>query len=294
MWLFRKGVDISRFSPRTVTADDLHPVARLLRDGVRRHHGLGGDSLPALLSGGHGVVLDAGDELYGVALVSTPTGATCWLRAVALADAVELNAAMSLLIAALHRVLLARGIRQIFFAGDEVADDWLTTALQAHGYLSDTEVLVYEKSHLDIPDQGNPAVQVRPATDVDLPSVMRVDQECFEPQWTKGDALLGPALEQGPYFVVAELDHELVGYAYATTHFAGRLVHLVRIAVAPQHRGARIGVRLLADLVAFAAEQQASTLTLNTQAYNLSAQRLYRWFGFTPTGERQVVFRCDL
>ena len=35
-------------------------------------------------------------------------------------------------------------------------------------------------------------------------------------------------------------------------------------------------------------------ITLNTQAYNTAAQRLYEWFGFRRTGERQAILRLDL
>jgi ribosomal-protein-alanine N-acetyltransferase len=294
MWLFRKGPDISRAAPRPVTADDLTAVSRLLRDGTRRYYGLSGSDLPDILAAGQGVVLGVGDELYAVALVSLPTAATCWLRAVALADGLDVRPALGALIPALHQTIAAGGVSAIFFAGDEAADSWLSPALPAYGYLGETEILVYEKARLDIPDGGNPAVQVRSATDVDLAEVLRLDQTCFEPQWTKDDTVLGPAIEHGPYFVVAELDGEIVGYAFATTHFGGRLVHLVRIAVLPQQRGARIGVRLLAEVVAYADQQRANVVTLNTQAYNVHAQRLYRWFGFSATGERQFVLRCSL
>lgn len=294
MWLFRKGLDLSRATPRPIAADDLTAVSRLLRDGSRRYYGLTGGDLPALLAAGCGVALDASGELFGIALVSMPAATTCWLRAVALADGVEVRPALAALLAALHTTMAAQGVRHIFFGGDESADGWLTAALSLQGYQRETEVLVYEKPDLDIPDGGNPDVQVRPAAHVDLAEILRLDQACFEPQWTKDDTILGPAIDHGPYFVVAELEDTLVGYAYATTHFNGRLVHLVRIAVDARVRGARIGVRLLADLVAYAGEQHANVVTLNTQAYNTQAQRLYSWFGFAPTGERQTVLRCSI
>ena len=82
--------------------------------------------------------------------------------------------------------------------------------------------------------------------------------------------------------------------AFTTTHFGGRLVHLVRIAVLPAYRGKAIGVRLLADVVAYARSLGAESLTLNTQAHNAAAQRLYVWFGFRRTGEQQTVLRFDL
>lgn len=294
MWLFRKSQDISRAVTRPVTAGDLTAISRLLRDGGRRYYGLTGGDLPALLADGNGVALEQGGELWGVALNSWPVRTTGWLRAVALAEGVEVRAGVEALIPPLHAALAARGISRVYFGGDEAAEGWLAPALTAQGYIPDTEVVVYEKSNLAIPDGGNLDVQVRPVEAVDLAEVLRIDAACFEPQWAKDDTVLGPAVEQGPYFVLAELGDEAVGYAYATSHFGGRLVHLVRIAVDPARRGERVGVRLLADVVAFAEEMGASMVTLNTQAYNSGAQRLYRWFGFAATGERQPVLCCHL
>lgn len=291
MWLFRKSLDLSRAITRPVALADLTAVSRLLRDGVRRYYNLSGSDLPALLAAGQGVALEVGGELHGVAMVSWPSEETCWLRALALAEGLEVRAGTATLMSALHGLLAERKVRVVYFSGDDATEVWLTPALQQEGYLADTEMVVYEKLDLRIPGDGNLDVAVRPAERLDLVDVMRLDRLCFEPQWTKDDTILGPAIEYGSYFIVAELDAAVVGYAYATTHFGGRLVHLVRIAVDPACRGAQIGVRLLAEVVMHASIYGASMLTLNTQAYNTHAQRLYHWFGFAPSGERQTVLR---
>ena len=72
------------------------------------------------------------------------------------------------------------------------------------------------------------------------------------------------------------------------------LFRSVRLAVRPQAQGQGIGVRLLAEVVAFARQQNADLLTLNTQAYNHRAQMLYEKFGFLLTDESQPVLRYDL
>jgi ribosomal-protein-alanine N-acetyltransferase len=294
MWLFRKSVNISSAYARPVCAADLTHISQLLRDGGRRFYGLTGSELPAILEDGCGVALTSGDEILAVALTSRPAAATCWLRVVAFVEGSDFHAGMSALMPALHTEMAGRGISAIYYAGDEAADIWLIPALQGLGYTQDTEVIVYEKRDLTIPDYGNPDVRVRETVGVDMAEVLRLDRACFEPQWTKDDVILGPAIEQGPLFVIAELEGQAVGYAYATSHFGGRLIHLVRIAVAPGYQGARIGIRLLAAITSFAVAQGASTITLNTQAYNTHAQRLYRWFGFAPTGERQGILRRQL
>ncbi len=136
--------------------------------------------------------------------------------------------------------------------------------------------------------------QVRRAQASDLGSILAIDHACFDPQWHKGESILGPALLESSNFMVVELDGEIAGYAFTTAHFGGRLVHLVRIAVLPAYRGQGIGVRLLAEVVAYARSLGAESLTLNTQSHNAAAQRLYVWFGFRRTGEQQTVLRFDL
>ncbi|MEI7770024.1 MAG: GNAT family N-acetyltransferase [Chloroflexales bacterium] len=294
MWLFRKSPNLNSANARLVCDDDLTKVSRLLRDGGRHYYGLSGSELTALLCAGQGVALSAGEDLLAVALVSWPAKETCWLRGLALAEGVDLRAGVDLLVPALHADLADRGVADIYYAGDEAVDIWLAPVLQAHGYTHATEVVVYEKRDLGIPDSGNPDVRVRAALGVDIAEVLRLDHACFEPQWMKDDMILGPAIAQGPLFLLAEIAESVVGYAYATSHFGGRLIHLVRIAVDPHQQGRQIGVRLLAAVTTFATSQGATMITLNTQAYNTHAQRLYRWFGFTPTGERQSILRRRL
>lgn len=294
MWLFRKSLDLRRAAPRPVEAGDITRVSRLFRDGGRRYYALIGGDLPGLLAAGRGVALAADDDLLAVALTGWPNEARSWLRGVAIAEGVDPRQAMSLLFPALQRQGVEQSLQTIYYAGDEAADPWLVPALRDQGYQIDTEVIVYEKRDLSIPSRGNPHVRVRSATSVDLAEVIRLDHACFEAHWTKDDLVLAPAIDHGPLFLIAEQDDVAAGYAYATSHFGGRLIHLVRIAVSPPLQGQGIGVRLMAAVVEFAAAQRAETITLNTQAYNLHAQRLYRWFGFATTGERQIVLRYNL
>lgn len=294
MRLFRRGLDLSRATVRLANEADLPRVSRLFRDGARRYYGMTGGDLHALLAASQGVLIESGVELWAVTLAGWLADHTTWLRGMALAEGLDVPAGLGLLLSSLHDMLQARDVRRVYYAGDEASDPWLIPALQQQGYVLDTDVIVYEKRDLEMPSQGNTEIRVRPALPVDLATVVALDRICFEAQWTKDDTILGPAIDQGPLFVVAEKEARVIGYAYATSHFNGRLVHLVRIAVHPRLQNQAIGVRLLAEVVSFARKRQAYTITLNTQAYNVHAQRLYRWFGFVPTGERQSVLRCDM
>jgi ribosomal protein S18 acetylase RimI-like enzyme len=291
---FRRGLDLKHATIRLTNQYDINGVSRLLRDAIRRYYGFGGNELPSLVAESHAAVIESGNEMWGVAIASFYAQRTSWLRGVALIRGLDVKPGMQALLPPLHRFLHYQGINRIYYAGDENADTWLLPALTDYGYVQDTEVVVYEKRNMNVPSRGNSMVQIRPVCSTDQAIIHALDRACFEVQWRKDAATLNAAIVQDTFFVVAELDSSVVGYAYATSHFAGKLVHLVRIAVDPRHQGKEVGVRLLAEVVGSARRQHAQILTLNTQSYNEQAQRLYRWFGFVATGEHQLVLRYDL
>jgi len=294
MRLFRRSLDLALAAPRAASPDDLNAVSRLLSHSAHRFTGFPGVDLPALLAAAPAMLLVAGGEVWAAAIAGWRSDATTWIRALALADGLLVGPAMDALLPPFHELLRTQGLRQVFYAGDEAADIWIQPALSTRGYTRETDVVVYEKKQLDVPARGNRTVRVRRAQPVDLPAILRVDQDCFAPQWNKDEDILGTSIFEVPYFVVAEQDDTIVGYAFATAHYDGQLIHLVRIAVLAAYQGQAIGVRLLADLVEWARAHGADVLTLNTQAHNSAAQRLYEWFGFERTGERQTVLRFDL
>lgn len=294
MRFFRRSLDLDLAAPRPAAPDDLAAISRLLSVSAHRFVGFAGGNLPSLITTAPSIVLAAGKEIWATAIAGWRSESATWVRGLALADGLLVGPAMDMLLPPFHDLLRAQGLSRLFYAGDESADLWVQPALSTRGYVRETDVVVYEKPTLDLPARGNQAVRIRRAQAVDLPTILDVDHACFEPQWTKDDSILGPAIFEVPYFVVAELGGAIVGYAFATMHYDGRLIHLVRIAVRPEYQGQAIGVRLLADLVEFARLREAETLALNTQAHNIAAQRLYEWFGFVRTGEQQTVLRFDL
>lgn len=294
MSFFRRPIDLSKATPRQATEHDLLAVSRLLRDGTYRFFNAPSSDLPAFVASDQVVVLAAGEQVIAAAAVDWPVEQVCWLRGLMFASGVALSDGFDALLPPLHDLLRARGLRKIFYAGDMSADSWVQPGLLRRGYVRETDVIVYENRRLDIPAAGKQDVTLRHAESVDLPAIMAVDRAAFTPQWVKDEGVLSPSIADVPFFIVAELHGALVGYAFATAHFNGRLVHLVRIAVHPAQHGQGIGVRLLAQVVAYARLAGAESLTLNTQLENTRAQRLYEWFGFQRTGERQRVLRMDL
>ena len=294
MRLFRRTLDPTLATPREATSADLTAVSRLLSQCSHRFVGFQSANLPTLLAGAPALLLIAGDEVWAAAIAGWSVESTTWIRGLALADGLPTGMAFDALLPPFHALLRTHALDRIYYAGDEAADIWVQPALQVRGYVHETDMVVYEKTKLDVPARGNQAVRIRRAQAVDLPVLLEVDRACFDPQWSKDESVIGPSILEAPYFAVAEINGKVIGYAFATSHFAGRWMHLVRIAVLPHYRGQAIGVRLLADLVEFTRARGAELVTLNTQSYNTDAQRLYEWFGFRRTGERQAILRFDL
>lgn len=294
MPLFRNSLDLTRAITRPAAPADLSGISRLLSRS--RYHLLNfpSERLPSLISDAPVIVLSAGNEIWAVAIGSAPLEGTAWLRGLALADGLPIERGLGMLLPAFHSLAQTWGVKRLYYGGDMSSDVWLQPRLTTYGYLHDTYVITYSKTMIDAPASGNQAIQLRRGQDSDLKSILAIDHASFEPQWHKDETALHPALAETPYFVVAELNAHIAGYAFAATYFEGRQVHLVRIAVLPEDRGQGIGVRLMADIVDFARSCKAHVITLNTQEYNTHARQLYEWFGFRLTGERQLILHRDL
>ena len=188
-----------------------------------------------------------------------------------------------------RRALRERGVATLAFVGLE---RWLLDGLAANGFSHTDTVVTLQKADWTVPGPGNRQVVVRPAAEPDFCAILDIDQRAFEPLWRNTARALAEHLRVSPYFVVAELEDQVVGYEYAS--LTGRHGHLSRIAVCPQYHGRHVGVRLLAEALAFFRRARVFGVTVNTQRDNAQARRLYAWFGFRLLGEEAEVWTCAL
>lgn len=292
--MLRSSSSSELLTTRPASLDDRQTVLRLIDDADRWFTTVSLGEAVGLLAGAPVLLLFAGSKPCGVILADWVNDGVTWVRALALSGRLATARALDTLLPSFHAMLHASGVARVYVACHEPADAWLTLALRRAGYVHDTDVIVYEKKRMSVPTYGNPAVRVRAATVGDIPAILAVDAQCFSAEWRKDNVQIGLALRETPRFLVVEEDAVVVGYAFVTAHYDGRLVHLVRIAVLPDRRRQGIGARLLYEVVAYATAIGAEAMTLNTQAYNHSARRLYEWFGFRRTGDRQTILRYDL
>jgi ribosomal protein S18 acetylase RimI-like enzyme len=153
---------------------------------------------------------------------------------------------------------------------------------------------------------GQPAVELRPATESDLPLLRRVfastrAEELAPVPWTD---------EQKRAFLAHQFAAQSADYSrnYPDASFdvvmvdgepAGRLIvdrgerelHIVDIALLPEHRGRGIGTRLLRPLLD-GADRENLTVAIYVESSN-RALSLYRRLGFAAVEESGVYFRME-
>ncbi|OLT27231.1 ribosomal-protein-alanine N-acetyltransferase [Nocardiopsis sp. CNR-923] len=122
----------------------------------------------------------------------------------------------------------------------------------------------------------------------DLPAVMDLERALFpEDAWTEGmfrDELSQPTR----YYVVAESDDRVIGYAGLRSAPPEGDVQTMAVARAAWGRG--IGRALLTELLDRAAREGVVHVFLDVRDDNPRAQKLYTDFGFTRIGVRRGYY----
>lgn len=294
MSFFRRKSRNDALTARPVARDDQARLVRLIETAALRFLTSEVNEIAGLFLHDPSAVLLEQDRIVGAASFGWRTAPVAWLRTLLLEHDVVTGEALDKLAQVLHAQLRQEQVTLAAVTLDDWSATWLGHPLERLGYVPMVDVVGYEKYQLDRPAAGNQVVRVRPAQRADTAAILELDAACFPLPWVKGEEILGPAIHSSPFFIVAEFGGKFVGYAFLTGHQGGRLYHLVRIAVAPDYQGRGIAVRLLAEVVDYCAGRRAHVLTLNTQADNHAAQRLYEWFGFVRNGDRQTVIGFDL
>jgi ribosomal-protein-alanine N-acetyltransferase len=106
-------------------------------------------------------------------------------------------------------------------------------------------------------------------------------------QWTA--AMFWNELANGNFYLVAQLDGEIVGYAGLS--LADREAWVQNIAVRRDQQRHGIGRRLLEALLAEAQRRDAPAMLLEVAVDNGPAQRLYEEYGFETVGVRRGYYQ---
>lgn len=137
--------------------------------------------------------------------------------------------------------------------------------------------------------RGQP-VLLRPMTKDDLDEVMAIERSAYRYPWSSGFFLqeLRVACARS---ILAEVDGKICGYVLFWLLPGSIDVH--NLAIAPDTRRLGIARLLMRQVVASAAAQSATRVTLEVRQSNEPAKRLYLSLGFTQTGLRKGYYSDD-
>lgn len=118
--------------------------------------------------------------------------------------------------------------------------------------------------------------------------VVAIEKQVYPRPWTPNLFVSEIGEEATRSYVVAKSGSRVLGYAGLICY--GDEAHITTIAVDPTLQRAKIGTRLLYDLLKIAIDRGAHAVSLEVRVSNWAAQRLYGAFGFRPVGVRRNYY----
>jgi ribosomal-protein-alanine N-acetyltransferase len=235
------------------------------------------------------VVIDNNGIVAG-ALLAWPDGApVAWVRLATLDDDIDADEALSVILPLISDGLRARGVQSLAWMD---YFSWAGAHLRAYGFVPLADVITLAKLDHALPETNTKGITLRPISDADIPAVIAVDRAAFTPHWWQGETTMLRRKAAASHFVVGEALEGVVGYIEGESLVS--LAHINRIAVHPKYQGRGVGALLLQDALDRFWRLGAERITLNTQSNNDSSQRLYRHFGFKPTGDVVIAWELEL
>lgn len=290
---------------RTATPNDRSDIYQLMRTAAYYHVHL--DWRPAVDWLGHpGFVVQSvshptpewttkqvlfpSSDLEACLAVTDDPAPAAWVRLVCLRQASDPVNTLTHLLDAAILPLMKMGIEEI---GWLAIEPWPNRWLSQIGFNRIHEIETFHKDDLmgmDMPSL--PGLTIRPICPEDMERLAEIEVAAFAPLWRHSPLGFSYALRQAFSFHVAEWYGRIVGFQFSTR--SDNHAHLARMTVDPTYQGHGIGRALLIHALEDYRRHGLRHISLNTQTDNLPSQRLYRKFGFKPTGQRFPVWCRNL
>src|SRR5437763_11577085 len=279
---------------RLLTSNDLALVERLLNTSEFIYQRFSLEELPMLLKHYPAVGMLNGDSMSGFLLSQTVNPPSAWIGGfgVSWTASREYISILETLLEQLTKPLIKRGVRYLYYSGNDMQEDWLRDILLVRSFALHRLLYAYDKFDYSVPSTGNLEIQLRPVEKRDIPALLAIEEACFEDFWRYDALSFEDIAATHPYFVVAELNSKVVGYQFNALE--DEFGYLVRIAVHPSVSGQGVGVRLMSAAITFFQQAHVLRIMLNTQDDNVRAHRLYEWFGFVRINQTGFVLRKTL
>jgi len=187
--------------------------------------------------------------------------------------------------------LASRGVARVVSPA-LLPDD--TTAYQQAGFRTLEELHLLCHDLRSRPPARPSVARLRRGHRRDMPDVVRIDNDAFQPFWRFDANGLSEARSITPRsrFRVAAVGDTLAGYAL--TGFGQRQGYLQRLAVAPSWQRKGVGAAMVCDSLSWLARRRAERVMVNTQLANEPALGLYQSLGFHLEPTRLRVMAYDV
>lgn len=131
-------------------------------------------------------------------------------------------------------------------------------------------------------------VLVRQAKVCDADDIYEIEKLCFPDPWSRDSILY--ELEENPraFYIVAELDGRVVGYA--GLWWIGDEGHITNVAVRPGYRSRKIASGIISVMLDFTLQEGIKHHTLEVRKSNEAAIGLYEKYGFETEGIRKGYY----
>jgi ribosomal-protein-alanine N-acetyltransferase len=136
---------------------------------------------------------------------------------------------------------------------------------------------------------GTAPLLIRRAVAADLERIAWLEEASFAEPWTP--ALLHDELAHPASLLLVAARGAAPPEGYACFRRVADEAELLRVAVAPEARGRRVGSALIAAGLVELARAGVASCHLEVRTDNASAQAVYRRLGFAPSGRRRGYYR---
>lgn len=130
---------------------------------------------------------------------------------------------------------------------------------------------------------------IRQAGPADADAIYEIEKLCFPDPWSRDT--IRQELSENPraFYVVAEIEGEIVGYAGLWWIIDEG--HITNVAVKPGFRNRRIGSAIIETMLDHTGQQGIRHYTLEVRESNISARALYEKYGFAVEGIRKGYYQ---
>ena len=130
-------------------------------------------------------------------------------------------------------------------------------------------------------------IQIKKLDESHLDELTRLEERCFSVPWSR-ESFLWAANNENGYFIVAECDGTLAGYAGMC--YVLDEADIANVATLPEYRRKGVATALITALLDFAREKKIASLMLEVRASNDGAIALYEKFGFVKVAVRKKYY----